>query len=149
ESGAIYLACLQGGDILQAHIASSDVDVNRPLPGEFGDTMFHKILRIPADQFQYSKCEVIKLLLRNGADPLARDRLGDNLLHILAGSPEPESHELLSFILDEDANDFSEISSGCKECINQQNDFGDTPLIVAVLYNQRFCVELLLRSGAD
>jgi ankyrin repeat protein len=33
--------------------------------------------------------------------------------------------------------------------IDQQNDFGDTPLIVAVLYNQRFSVELLLRSGAD
>jgi ankyrin repeat protein len=71
------------------------------------------------------------------------------MLHILAGSTEPESHDLLSFLLEGDTTDLSDVRTACKECINQQNDFGDTPLIVAVLYNQRFSVELLLRSGAD
>ncbi|KAH8752756.1 ankyrin repeat-containing domain protein, partial [Diaporthe sp. PMI_573] len=149
ESGTFYLACLQGGDILQAHVASSDVDLNGPLPGELGDNMFHRILRIPAEQFHDCKGEVIKLLLRNGADPLARDRLGENILHILAGSTEQEPHDLLSFLLDGDTNDLTDVRTACKECINEQNDFGDTPLIVAALYNQRFSVELLLRSGAD
>jgi hypothetical protein len=70
------------------------------LPDRSGDNLFHSILRIPADEFQDGKGEVIKSLLRSGADPVARNRLGDNILHILAGSTERESHDLLSFLLD-------------------------------------------------
>ncbi|KAH8752798.1 ankyrin repeat-containing domain protein, partial [Diaporthe sp. PMI_573] len=142
-------ACLQGGDILQACLASSDVDLNSPLPDESGDNIFHRILLIPADQFEDGKGEVIKSLLRNGADPLTRNGLGDNILHILAGSTEKESHDLLSFLLGEDINDLSDVRSACSEAIDQQNDFGDTPLIVAVLYNQWPAVQLLLRRGVD
>ncbi|KAH8742701.1 ankyrin repeat-containing domain protein, partial [Diaporthe sp. PMI_573] len=142
-------ACLQGGDVLQAYLASSDVDLNSPLPDRSGDNMFHIILRIPADQFQDGKGEVIKSLLRNGADPLARNRLGDNILHILAGSTERESHDLLSFLLDGNTTDLLDVRTACKEALDQQNDFGDTPLIVAVLYNQHLSAQLLLRSGAN
>ncbi|KAH8750277.1 ankyrin repeat-containing domain protein, partial [Diaporthe sp. PMI_573] len=142
-------ACFQGGDTLQAYLASSDVNMNSPLPDESGDTIFHKILLIPADQFEDGKGEVIKLLLHNGADPLVRNRLGDNILHILAGSSEQESHDILSFLLDTDATDLPDTRAACRGAIDQQNDFGDTPLIVAVLYNQRLSVELLMRSGAN
>ncbi|KAH8744994.1 hypothetical protein F5883DRAFT_529697 [Diaporthe sp. PMI_573] len=33
DTGVFYLACVQGGDILQACVASSDVDLSSPLPG--------------------------------------------------------------------------------------------------------------------
>jgi hypothetical protein len=56
---------------------------------------------------------------------------------------------ILSFLLDGDTTDLSDVRTACIEAIDQQNDFGDTPLIVAVLYNQCFSVQLLLRSGAD
>jgi hypothetical protein len=59
DTGAFYLACVQGGDILQACVASSDVDLNSPLPGRCGSNVFHEVLRIPADQFEDGKGEVI------------------------------------------------------------------------------------------
>jgi ankyrin repeat protein len=111
--------------------------------------MFHIILRIPADEFQDSKGEVIKSLLQNEADPLTQNHLGDNILHILAGSTKRESHDLLSFLLDDNTTDLLDVRTACKEALDQQNGFGDTPLIVAVLYNQHLSAQLLLRSGAD
>ncbi|KAH8749538.1 ankyrin repeat-containing domain protein, partial [Diaporthe sp. PMI_573] len=148
DTGAFYLACVQGGDTLQACLASSDVDLNSPLPGRCGSNVFHEVLRIPADQFQDGKGEVLQLLLRSGTDPLAKNDLGDNILHILAGSTEPECHDLLSFLLEE-KNDIADVRAACIQGLNQQNDFGDTPLIVAVLYNQLSPAEVLLRNGAD
>ena len=112
DTGAFYLACVQGGDTLQACLASSDVDLNSPLPGRCGSNVFHEVLRIPADQFQDGKGEVLQLLLRSGADPLAKNDLGDNILHILAGSTEPECHDLLSFLLEE-KNDIADVRAAC------------------------------------
>jgi ankyrin repeat protein len=129
-------------------MASSDVNLNSPLPGRCDSNVFHEVLRIPADQFEDGKGEVIQLLLRSGADPLAKNDLGDNILHILAGSSEPECHNLLSFLLEE-KNDLVDVRTACIQGLNQQNDFGDTPLIVAVLYNQLSPAEVLLRNGAD
>ncbi|KAH8754389.1 ankyrin repeat-containing domain protein, partial [Diaporthe sp. PMI_573] len=106
------------------------------------------VLRIPAYQFKDGKGEVVQLLLRSGADPLAKNDLGDNILHILSGSTEPECHELLRFVLEEE-NNLTDVRTACIQSLNQQNDFGDTPLIVAVLYNQLSPAEVLLRNGAD
>jgi hypothetical protein len=55
DMGAFCLACLQGGDTLQAYLANSDVDMNSPLPDVSGDNMLHRILFIPSDQFEDSK----------------------------------------------------------------------------------------------
>lgn len=83
----------------------------------------------------------IKTLLRIGADPLTCDRLGDTILHFLAGSIDNGSCELLAFILKN--------KDECRKSINERNCYGNTPLIVAVLYHQRHCANTLLQYGAN
>jgi ankyrin repeat protein len=99
-------------------VASSDVDLNSLLSGRCGSNVFHEVLCIPADQFEDGKGEVIQLLLRSGADLLAKNDQGDNILHILAGSSEPECHELLRFLLEEQ-NDLTDVRTACIQGLNQ------------------------------
>lgn len=85
--------------------------------------------------------EIIKTLLCISADPLACDRLGDTILHFLAGSIDNDSRELLAFIL--------ENNEECRNSIDEGNCYGNTPLVVAVLYNQRHCAQTILKYGAN
>ncbi|KAI7785361.1 hypothetical protein LA080_007195 [Diaporthe eres] len=115
-----------------------------------GDTIFHFILSTPRERFQDDKDDVVKLLLRTGACSFRRDRLGDTPLHLLAGDKSPygsstDGGRLLESLL----NDLPEVRELCSSYINSKNNYGDTPLVVAVLYNNIECVQLLLDHGAD
>ena len=122
---------------------------NRAVPHEAGDSVFHLLLRTPASRFQTNKEEVIKFLLRNGAGPPARDRLGDNMLYVLAGFAGTKSRGLILFLLAGGTPELGDIRSVCFGGLNYQSNLGDTPLTVAVLYNQLFAAELLLKQSAD
>ncbi|KAK2729818.1 ankyrin repeat-containing protein [Colletotrichum kahawae] len=87
--------------------------------------------------------------------------LSDTALHLLSGAPRfPEPLEetnqlaLLKYLLcnDEEALRLPGLlASACTyaENVNLRNDYGNTPLSIAVLYGYQDCVKLLLESGAD
>lgn len=137
----LHEACLQGINLFQALGPGSHAEINTRLPGEGGDNIFHRVLRCPPFLFKDDKMETIKTLLRIGADPLACDRLGDTILHFLAGSINNGSCELLAFILKN--------KEECRKSIDKRNYYGNTPLIIAVLYHRRHCAQTLLQYGAN
>jgi ankyrin repeat protein len=62
--------------------------------------------------------------------------------------------ELLRYLLGEPGTTTTNIVLGnfqsvCRAHINLQNNYGNTPLIVAVLYNHVDCIGFLLDHGAD
>ncbi len=107
-----------------------------------GDRVLHLILRTPAIYFSGSKEEIVRILLRNGADPLARDSYGDTSLHIAAGVPGSETVIRLLF---------EDLAGGpsCLAAINSQNAFESTPLFVSTLYENLPCMTTFLQYGAD
>ncbi|KAJ0123538.1 hypothetical protein J7T55_012003 [Diaporthe amygdali] len=127
-----------------------DIDFNVPLAQGGGDTVLHFVLRTPRERFQDSKEDIVKLLLRTGTNPLRCDRMGDTALHLLAGDTRPagsltEGSRLLRLLLE----GCPELREPCSGSIDKKNDFGDTPLFVAILHNNIECARLLLKHGAD
>lgn len=144
----LYDICLDNLDMLPILLPNYGDAFNQTLPYD-RDSIFHLVLRTPANRFRNDKKHVVKTLLLGGADPLISDRLGDTILHFLAGSYEEESHNLLHFLLEGEGIESEDIRSACRQRLYQQNYYGNTALIVAVLYNQLSCAKLLLRYGAD
>lgn len=144
----LYDACLLGTRMLGLLLPSHILEFGRPLSEYGGDSIFHFVLRTPARRFSGGKINVVQALLRNGVNPLVPDRLGDTALHYLAGCDEEESYVLLEILL-EDSIAAEQYEYICRMGLNQQNYFGDTPLIVAALYNQPRSVNVLLTHGAD
>lgn len=66
---------------------------------------------------------------------------GFELLRHLLGDPDTTSTDPA----------LENLQSKCRAHINRQNDhrYGNTPLVVAVLYNYVDCIRLLLEHGAD
>lgn len=146
----LYDTCLCNLELLHLLASNTNINFNVPLPQDGGNTIFHFILSTPRERFQDNKDDVIKLLLRTSSYSFQRDRLGDTPLHLLAGDNNPygsstDGGRLLGFLL----NDFPEVRDLCSGYINSKNNYGDTPLVVAVLYNNIECVQLLLDHGAD
>ncbi|KAH8747610.1 ankyrin repeat-containing domain protein, partial [Diaporthe sp. PMI_573] len=115
-----------------------------------GDTILRFVLRTPQERFRDSKKDIVKLLLGTGTSPFRCDQLGDTPFHLLAGDTRPagsstEGGRLLKLLL----GDCPELQEPCSGSINNKNEFGDTPLIMAVLYNNIECAQLLLKHGAD
>lgn len=134
----LYQACIQGVDMLQAVVAGRGVTLNAVVPDAHGDCLLHYILRTPSTKFSSDKTSIVKVLLEHGAEPFAHDRHGDTPLHILAGM-NSEDHALLLLFL--------QFSSHTH--INNCNRYGDTALIVAVLYDHYHAAKALLEHGAD
>jgi ankyrin repeat protein len=141
----LYDVCLHGLEILRLLLSNTNIDFNISLPQESNNTILHFILHIPRERLQDNKEDVVKLLLRTGTSLLQRDRLGDTPLHLLAGDNTPDGGRLLKILF----NDFSKLRELCSTYINSKNNYGNTPLVVAVLYNNIKCVQLLLDYRAD
>lgn len=106
------------------------------------DPLFHLVLRTPPSKFySTSKTDVIQLLLKHGADPFSTDRLGETALHILATLSTEEDIQLLRVIL--------AASSGPIYCVNDRNLYGDTPLIIAVICDNKLAIKMFLELGAS
>jgi cytohesin len=81
---------------------------------------------------EYLHPEVVRLLLESGASP---DRPGDYApLHWAASSGNHEAVEAL-------------LAAGAE--LDARNDFGETPLLIAVARAEATCARLLLVAGAD
>jgi hypothetical protein len=149
----LYYACLQGTDMIKALLTSPYIDFNFAMPELEGDAILHLVLRTSPERFRDRRDDIVKLLVQNGVNPLQCDRLGDTALHILAGYPSG-SIELLRYLLGEPGTIPTDLvvenlQSACRAHINLQNNYGNTPLVVAILYNHVDCVGLLLSQGAD
>lgn len=167
NSWALYLVCVQGINMIKALMQIPTTDFNQEVPLGNGQTIHH-LLRTPAIDFTGSKVETVQYLLQTGIDPFCRDLLGDTALHILAGPVQPsiipstesskvvdtnfevglelESIKLLKIIL-------AMISDGAyvstSDPVNMISDYGNTALVVALLYRNVPGARLLLEHGAD
>lgn len=134
----LYQACVEDVEMLQAVVAGRGVTLDAVVPGAHGDCLLHYILRTPSTRFSSDKTSVVKVLLENGAEPFAHDRHGDTSLHILAGM-NSEDHALFSLFLQPSIHTY----------INRRNRYGDTALIIAVIYDHYDAARALLEFGAD
>lgn len=165
DGWALYDACVRGTDMMQALLLNPDIDFNLELPGNNGRTLHH-LLRTPAAQFQGGKVNVIQLLLLAGADPFQRDNLGDTALHLLSGpvhwdNPsdslsletqqrefklEIESLDILRYLLRR-MHTYVRRATDDKP-LDSVNNYGNTALVVSMLYGNTEASKLLLESGA-
>ncbi|KAL1850470.1 hypothetical protein Daus18300_012884 [Diaporthe australafricana] len=135
----LYQACLQGRDMLRALLHKSRDNEEFHLPPN-GESVLHLALRTPARRFGTEKADVVEFLVDKGADPFQQDKLGETALHILAAMPADEEIELLKALLDD---------SEPILCLNQQNTYGDTALVIAVTSYNIDAARALLEVGAD
>jgi len=81
--------------------------------------------------------EIIEILLAFGANPSVRDFRGNTCLHMATAIRSSESLKLLAE------------SVTTKDELNVFNNFGITPLHIAMMNDDKPCVDVLLRHGAD
>ncbi|KAF4997707.1 hypothetical protein FDECE_12014 [Fusarium decemcellulare] len=153
DAWTIYEACLQGCPMIEALSANPGVNFNSVILGQWGDRVFHFLLRTSPGRFMSPKAEVLGQILRRGIDPLEPDRFGNNALHIIAGLPtDQESVQLMELLLGDSAP--SAVRTCCESNLDRRNgldesECGDTALHIAVLHDNTSCVKLLLERGAS
>ncbi|KAF4914430.1 hypothetical protein CGCF415_v002326 [Colletotrichum fructicola] len=90
--------------------------------------------------------------MRHGVNLTQQGAQGDTILHLLCGplddvcsfSEEEYNLSLLRFLFEERRDD-AQLRVG----VDFRNDYGNTPLMVAVLYGFSGCVQFFLDKGAD
>lgn len=133
-----------------ALLGQPELDLNRPTNCPNGDRIIHFLLRTSARNFQNSKIETLKAFLSRGLNLTQQGAQGDTVFHLLCGPlgsalDEDENLAVLRYLLEEGFAG----SPQDLDIVNFRNDFGNTPLLVAVLYGFSKCVEYLLETGAD
>ncbi|KAH8759985.1 ankyrin repeat-containing domain protein [Diaporthe sp. PMI_573] len=136
----LYHACLQGPDMLQAVLSGEVMRCRINSPDIGGDYTFHFVLRTLGSRLVTGKSSIVEMLLHNGADPFARNHLGETAIHILASRPAEEDLGLLKAILS---------GSGPVACLDYRNVHGDTVLVLAVVNNNIEAARVLLDMGAN
>jgi len=81
--------------------------------------------------------EIIEMLVAFGANPSIRDIRGNSSLHMATAIRSSESLKILAESL------------ASKDDVNAFNNFGITPLHIAMMNDDKPCIDLLLRHGAD
>lgn len=81
--------------------------------------------------------EIIEMLVAFGANPSIRDIRGNSSLHMATAIRSSESLKILAE------------SVASKDDVNAFNNFGITPLHIAMMNDDKPCIDLLLRHGAD
>lgn len=81
--------------------------------------------------------EIIEMLVAFGANPSIKDFRGNTSLHMATAIRSSESLKLLA----------ESVTS--KDEINAFNNFGITPLHIAMMNDDKPCIDLLIRYGAD
>lgn len=140
---------------IQGLIDQPDLDLNRKTNCEMGDRIIHFLLRVSAKRFQDDKTATLKAIFQKGVNLTQQGAQGDTVLHLLCGPlgsalssiDEEPNLALLHFLLD--GKPAPSFLSGELNVIDFRNDYGNTPLLVAVLYGFEGCVKYLLERGAD
>jgi hypothetical protein len=153
DSWVVYEACLHGCDMLRALSLNPGIDLNPAIPGQMGDTVLHFVLRSPPFRFGDNKDDVVAMLLLQGANAWARDRIGNNALHIITNSPQlndDDGYKLLQLFYGETTHVLPvHVRSRFAAEIDAVNKDGNTALMLAVLHNHVKCVQILLSHGAN
>lgn len=156
DSWVIYEACIHGPSMIQALTLHHKVNFNQPMPGQMGDKALHFLLRASACRFVSNKTDTIRMLLREGANPVETDRWGNNALHIVAGSDEQSTRlAILKLFLCHHHCASPDVRLAALSHINVRNKptlgsmEGNTPLMVAISRSNEDCVQFLLENGAD
>ncbi|KAF5240556.1 hypothetical protein FANTH_9527 [Fusarium anthophilum] len=159
DSWVVYQACLQGIRMMYALNMNPRSKLNRVMPWQMGDRVFHFLLRTPSDRFLGSKVLAIVYLIQHGAHVLEKDRLGNTALHILAEVPTQDDTDgfgVVKALLDRDDNNF--VSESTREaCISHVDNRntpleageGSTALMNAVTHGHVECAQVLLEHGAN
>lgn len=84
-----------------------------------------------------SDMKVIRLLIDNGIDLNYKNKSGDSILHLVVESFYKFNKQFIEYLVEKGAD------------INITDNFGITPLILAVMKNNPSLVEFLLEQGAD
>lgn len=133
--------------------------LNRVMPWQMGDRIFHFLLRTLSERFLGSKVLAITFLIQHSALPIETDRLGNTALHILAEVPTQDDTggiAIIRALLDrKDTNFISEsMREACISNINIRNipleaGEGSTALMNAVTHGHAECAQVLLEHGAS
>ena len=94
---------------------------------------------------KYRQQKLVKFLLEQGASTTARDNDGNTTLHFLASATD-SSHDIIEGLVNENIVELLLESQPPLETFN--ND-GNTPLMQAVRYGQKYLVERLILSSAN
>ena len=133
---ALHVACTQGDAKIVAYLLKNQADVAHQAPDN-GDTPLHCVVGRPTrflDTGETYDCKIFTVLLQNGADVGATNKLGNTALHDAC----KYGHEhFVTQLLDANSDP------------NAVNMFGNTPLHSASTGDHLGCVEKLLKDGAD
>ena len=155
DSWVIYEACLQGAQMVQAFCQNPLLDLDQQITGSAGDKTIHLLLRTAPQRFIHGKRNAIVAFLQQSVSPIARDQQGYHALHILARSQHPDDGDIMKLFLCSDLGVPETVRASCVAEINARHwprslkSKGDTPLTLAVLWDNIECVRLLLENGAD
>ncbi|KAI8244895.1 hypothetical protein K4K57_009187 [Colletotrichum sp. SAR 10_99] len=152
EEHFAYSVPVPGLPAMQGLLEHPDMDLNRTTNSKYGDGIIHFLLRASVGRFVDNKVETIKLCMRHGVNLTQQGAQGDTIFHLLCGpldyvcsfSEEEYNLSLLRFLFEERRDD-AQLRVG----VDFRNDYGNTPLMVAVLYGFSGCVQFLLDKGAD
>lgn len=126
-----------------------DLDISWPIKPWVCDAALNHIFQQPNERWQVERGAIL-LLLQAAESDSGVNSLGDTALHTLAGIPGQASADFMSLLFCEVDEALPKGTSGrYNKIINDQNLFGNTALLVGVLYNQLHCVSFLLKKGAD
>ncbi len=154
-------------------VAESSVEIVKMLFRVLGPNVVDSLRHTPLHYATRSgRVDVVKLLLKHGADPNAQDDFGNTSLHLATRYSTDEVlciiESLLSYGANPDAQDWpgntplhnvlenpfvgraiAELSIDYVKNVNVKNNKGHTPLHLAVEEGYARVVELLLLRGAD
>lgn len=155
DSWIIFEACLQGPDMIQAFCSNPWLDLGQPLASPTGSPVISYLLHTTASRFPQGKRDTIFAVLQQAISPIAYDHHGNHALHVLAESSDAEASDLMKLFLSQADGVSEAIRAASLVHINSRNwpilgnEFGNTPLTLAVLKNNTECVRVLLENGAD
>uniref|UniRef100_A0ABD2WJZ3 Uncharacterized protein n=1 Tax=Trichogramma kaykai TaxID=54128 RepID=A0ABD2WJZ3_9HYME len=126
-----------GGDLMKFFFNINDklnhqVQVN--FQDKFGNTPLHFAVH-------YDDEETVKFLLRRGADPNRRNAVRSTPLHLICHSQNNDDLARLFFKMNEELNQLVQV--------NAADNYGRTPLQLAVFYLRLDIIDLLIKKGAD
>lgn len=137
------------------HLVRSGAELSKvQIPLQFGA---EKVINTPCiygitplyNAMIYNCAEVIEYLMdhySHAIDYHHRDQLGRNIMHIFSEWRRPDNSKEIEYFFEKLATNSSEL---IKDLINQQDVYGNTPILIAYTHNKKNLVKTLLDYGAN
>ncbi|KAL7287864.1 hypothetical protein TKK_0017929 [Trichogramma kaykai] len=100
-------------------------------------------LHLALDDPDVDKTRIIRALMKRGANPNLADTQGSTPLHVLCKRRYSDDYKLAEMFFELGDENYQPMQ------IDRQDEFGRTPLYLALCYNYEKMAELLLRRGAN